>query len=169
VHFKCGSAISRKCVINMMNFCYQFARVALHFLWRSTIDCLLIALSGIVMPIIVWTRSEATTAALTVIHIWVLWWGSLFVYTCWSQVHLWKSSAFFMVEVRYLLSLISLVFLFSPCFFDDYKKNVWQLLFLKILFTKWQNFATKKITASWSWSLNISKKRPHLRGWWRSV
>jgi hypothetical protein len=69
VHFKCGSAINRKCVINMMNFCYQFARVALCFLWRSTIDCLLIALSGIVMPIFVWTRSEATTA-LTVFHIW---------------------------------------------------------------------------------------------------
>jgi hypothetical protein len=48
---------------------YQFARVALHFLWRSTIDCLLIALCGIVMPMFVWTRSEATTA-LRVFQIW---------------------------------------------------------------------------------------------------
>jgi hypothetical protein len=53
----------------MVNFLYQFARVPLHFLWRSTIDWLLIPLSGIVIPIFVWTRSEATTA-LRVFQIW---------------------------------------------------------------------------------------------------
>jgi hypothetical protein len=62
VHLKCGSAINTKCMINMVNFFYHFSRVALHFLWRRYCRLPTHCTVDIVMPRLVWTRTEATTA-----------------------------------------------------------------------------------------------------------
>jgi hypothetical protein len=84
VHFKCGSGINRKCVINMVNFFYQFARVALHFLWmryyRLPTHCTVWYCDAYLCLDKVW-GNNCTQGISNML----LWWGSLFVYRCWVK------------------------------------------------------------------------------------
>jgi hypothetical protein len=84
IRVKCGSGINRKFVTNMVNFLYQFARVALHFLWRRNYrlptHCTVWYCDAYLCLDKVWGNNHTQG-----ISNMVLWWGSLFVYRCWVK------------------------------------------------------------------------------------